>query len=532
MRILPLVLSGCASLCAQSPRDLSACVPPDTLVLVDACDGGALARGVLKLLQPLRRAMPPELRVALGSLPLATKAFTGHTLDDLLEVMLPSQVALAVLPGARRPRIGLLARVEEGDEVRRVLARLGAAGKAKFDLSDGILTLASSDAALAHLIAHRRSGRRSLLGDTAYRSARPALEPGRTVRVYANLSGLRALARGKTLWERLDPGGRVLVGPVLRVADRATRLHASLRIGAGGVDLRCTFDSGLEGDSVARLRACGAEPRLLPAAPEGTIARVALDRDFGLLLTEPDAWLGEDGALGVKQLRSFAGLLLGGASLTGDLLPRLRQPADLLVTANSPSEDDELPRIVLPAFTLVFAVDGEARVRRQLEQAMAMLVTVSNPKRIRERQVPWMVRDGRLAGYAFRSLRLEEFRGVGAPPLAHGLSPTLLFAHGHGIVSSTIDGAVRAAQALAGGKPEKVVGDVLRLQGAALAKLLRANFDPLVTQRTLAEGESRPVAAAWLRGVLAVVEALDLEVAVEPAARSTVLRIAVRRSAR
>ncbi|MCA8958080.1 MAG: hypothetical protein KDC87_18535, partial [Planctomycetes bacterium] len=107
-----------------------------------------------------------------------------------------------------------------------------------------------------------------------------------------------------------------------------------------------------------------------------------------------------------------------------------------------------------------------------------------------------------------------------------------LFAHGHGIVSSTIDGAVRAAQALAGGKPEKVVGDVLRLQGAALAKLLRANFDPLVTQRTLAEGESRPVAAAWLRGVLAVVEALDLEVAVEPAARSPVLRIAVRRSAR
>ena len=120
---------------------------------------------------------------------------------------------------------------------------------------------------------------------------------------------------------------------------------------------------------------------------------------------------------------------------------------------NSIYEDADLPRIRLPSFTLVFALgDEDDVVEKLLNRAMGILVSITNVQRIQSKQTRIDVRTGGRDDYRFKYVRFGDWNASGDPPLEQGLSPTLLFAHGHGILASTIDGAVRMAETLKSGK--------------------------------------------------------------------------------
>jgi hypothetical protein len=233
----------------------------------------------------------------------------------------------------------------------------------------------------------------------------------------------------------------------------------------------------------------------------------------------------------VASFLSILDLLLGGASFMQDLVPAIEVPLHLFVTASTPDADAERPRIKLPAFTLVFGLDPAAarRVQGILERGLNMVASVSNPGRLREKQAPLTVRSGGRDGYRYRFVEFGEFDGPGDPPTEHGLSPTLLFTHGHGILASTIDGAVRMARALDSGHRVPLVGDLVAVHGAALASLIRDNLEVLSMGRVLDEGESTSQAREFTRALAAIAEVLELTATLRSGAAQTGFELTLRR---
>ena len=514
-----------SALPAQSVRDLSGYLPADTLVVLDFYDGEAVIEGVAGLVEPLPTGIGPQLRATL-LLPLLTRFATGMSIDELLETVFPSQAALALLPGDR-PYPVLLSRIEEPDSVRRLLGRLP--GTVAWSLDDGILSVSDSAEHLGALLSFRASGRGSLLSDRGYRRDRAEARPGKSVRFYVNLAALRP----GPIWPGFDPAARVLFGPLVRSIDRADRIDGRFDIEGDVLLLSGRLDGDLASDPLEpdRLYAVGRATRSVPGMPEGAVACVSLDRDLTEVFEHPDRWLNEDGTREVQTFLSVASLILGaGKEFDADLLGGLDLPITLFVARTEPSEYAERPRVVLPAFTLVCpVVESSRRFENMLNRALGFLVAVANPERIENKEAPLVVRGGSRDGYRFQSVLYGDWEGPGEPPTEFGLSPSLLFAHDHLILSSTVEGAVEMARSLEKAEVRQVTGDFLKISGAVAADLIDANRRVLSVSRVLDEGERLAEAEFFIDTVAAVLRVLELEAVVAPDSGGMEFRFELRR---
>ena len=527
----PLVLA--ASLCccaplwsqASSPRDLTACLPAGTPLVVDLTDGAACLERVLRLVEPVSGELPPTARLVLAGLPMLTKAATGLALSDLLEVVSPGHAVFAlVFPEQGRPFPVLMTRVDEPDEIARVQRRVGQ--KLVADLSGGVLTVADSQSHLGQLLAFRRSGGPSLLADANYRAGRPALRPGRELRVYVDLARIRART-GRSLWDGSAAFVRLLVGPNAKTLDLASRLDARLVIEDAALRLVGRADSDLGGDAVARLRTGAA--RQGPSMPADAAVFLSLDRDLRALLTEPTRFFGRNGAVRVEQFLSKADQFLGGASLLDDLLPDVSMPIDVFVLNGAGGGGEDRPVVDLPGVAFVFGVAAGSDADELLDRAARVLTTIVNTQRLREKKPQVRLRRGRSGAFRYKSIEFADWTGPGRPPTEHGLSPTLLFAGGHGILASTAEAAVRMAESLAAGPQRTLAGDVLQVRGARLAELLARNRSVLITERVLKEGETRQEAANFFRIAESVLKNLDLDASILPGGGETRFELGLRR---
>ena len=107
---------------------------------------------------------------------------------------------------------------------------------------------------------------------------------------------------------------------------------------------------------------------------------------------------------------------------------------------------------------------------------------------------------------------LTPWFGVGPPPTEWGTSFTLAVGHGHLVLSSTADGAVRVFDGLAAREVSVVRGDVLGLDGAGLARVIDRNRSLLELSRMLDEGETALEAQQFWDSVVAVARELALHV--------------------
>ena len=532
----------------QTPRELTGYLPANTPLVVDLFDGAAVVQKALRLLEPLPREVPGAARLALAGLPLFTKATTGLDLRDLLTVLTPGQALFAMYPaggGASKPFPVLLTRVEEAGEVERVLRRIGKStgNDLHTDLSDGVLTVSNTRAHVRRVLEFRglrKSGAATLLARDEYRRGRAAMKPGASLRFYVDMKAVRkALGaeyeKGRGYWDKLPAFPRFVVGPLVRNLDVSDRIDARLDVTEDGFRLHGQTDGDLSQDplGVERLMAAKGKARPLVLEPAGTLARVSLDRDLSELLGHPDRWLGDDGALGVKSFLSVADQILGGASMLKDLLPDIEMPMDFFVTATTPDEDADLPRITLPAFTLVFGLKEGARMgEKLLQRALRTITALTNVQRVRKQQPRIDVRSGRRDGLKFLRVRFGDWTGLGDPPIECGTSPTLLFAHGHGILSSTVDGAVRMAAALKSRSDREITGDVVRLHGLAIADVLAKNSPVLTMNRVLTEGGTIKEAKTFLSALIGVVRVLQFDASVRPRTGATGFEFGLRRVSR
>jgi hypothetical protein len=122
---------------------------------------------------------------------------------------------------------------------------------------------------------------------------------------------------------------------------------------------------------------------------------------------------------------------------------------------------------------------------------------------------------------------------VGEPPTSEQIEATLVFAHGHVVLASTLTAARQVVAALAGAAGAPLRGDALSLRGATIADYLQRNAGVLALGRVLDEGESLAQARRFVEGLVAGVAMIEcLDVTIEPGPSSTRARLTLTRAGR
>lgn len=528
-----------------TPRELTAYLPADTPLVVDLHDGEACVRALWSLAEPLPRGLPQPAAAVMRALPLLVKGKTGMTPEDLLTVFAPGQVIAAYFPAGpdgQEPFPVVMSRVDDPEEIRRVVKRLGV--KLPIHIQDRILTLSNTRRNLERALRFRREGKASLLQDRRYIEGRAELKPGRSVRFYLNLDYVRRI-RQRGFFEALPSPVRLLAGPLAHVLDTASRLDGRLDFLPDGVALSGHVDASpsggaKDGPPVASLLRHGTNERRVPPAPEGTVASLYLDRDLEAFFKNADRLLDEDAATNVKKFLTGANQVLGSLDFTEGLLPALELPGAIFVTDTAPEYGEAQPRVKLPAFTLVARMTGheERAAKRALVRALGAIGFIATNARLQNKQYPVQLRMRTQTRdrYQLQYLTYGDWDGPGRPPTDLNFGITLLFAHGHLILSSTRDGAVRAATAInalpAESAGRAVRGDYLRVTGAGVARYFHENLGILALDRVLKEGGTLQQANQFWDGAIAVLGALEAEVNVAPGQGDTGFRLSLRRVSR
>lgn len=518
-----------------SPRELTAYLPAETPLVVDLYDGAACVEALMNLVEPLPKELPKQVAAVVQALPLLVKSKTGMTLEDLLTVLAPGQVTAALFPDAKKPFPVVMSRVEDPAEIWRVVKRLKM--KLPIHIKDKILTMSSSRRNLEVALRFRSGGEPSLLGNRRYVEGRIELKPRNSVRVYVNMEYLRRI-RSRGFFQALPGPVRLLAGPMAQVLDTASRVDGRLDILPDRLALSGCLDATAtagprQGPPVASLLGHGADERRLPAAPLGTLAALSLDRDPRGFFKNADRLLDEDTASKTKQFLSVANQFLGGLDFTDGLLPALDLPGAIFVTDTAPESEEAQPRIKLPALTLAVRLTGHEKraTKRALTRAMQTIGFVATNERRQSKRNPVQLRarNEKRGEYRLQYLAYGDWEGEGQPPTDLNFGVTLLFAHEHLILSSTRDGAVRAAQAIKISKGKAVRGDYLLVTGAGLAQYAQKNQEVLSLDRVLKEGGTLRQADQFWHAAAAVLRILEAEVNVAPGQGDTSFRVSLRR---
>lgn len=511
-------MSGQVAPGTVQPRDLAAWLPADTVLWLEADD----LRSTMRALHTLAGALPPRLALAEATLAAALRFTLGVDLDGLLQVMAPGPAALGIVVPARGhlwPVV--LSRITDLEAAQQLAERLP---HAAIEVRDGLCALLPDAATL-------QRWRSFVAGDEARLAERRRAQPAPTelarggLRLFVDLALLHR-RRGTALWEPLDPGARVLLGPWVAALDAASRLDAAVAVGADGVHLHGMIDaSPLARAPQADLLACGAALRPRLSLPPDTLAVLDLDRSLYGYLTHLDALLPPSAAAQVRSEAANLDLLIGGGSFVDDLLAGLAEPVRLVVVGAPPTPADDgdrpRPRLDLPGIALVAKVETE-RARTLLIRGFYRLSAVLTGQRVQRHLPPRLAQRVDEDGLHLHVMRGPAFQGVGEPPTGEQIEATLVFGHGHAVLATTPGCARQVLAALACATDATLCGDAMLLRGAPIADYLRRNQSAMVAGRVLDEGESKSEANRFVEGVLDVLGLLaQAELKVSPAAHST-----------
>lgn len=389
-----------------------------------------------------------------------------------------------------------------------------------------IAVLRPNDLAAATAWLQRFRGLRSLLVDDVLvvasdaelcRQVAPAAAaPGRwaavdfgapaTVRAAVDLAAVRRRS-GKRAAQvaALDGGGRFLLAPIVHALEHGSWLRIAL---SGGDRLRLVA----EADASLRQVPFG---QLLPAAPgqawplaDDALGCLRVDRSLVALLQRPEAFLAAEDVQAVRGFLSIADAIDGvRTSFVDDLLGGLAEPFELQLLPVAPVDDEPASRLQLPGLAVVtrlHRVEAEAVLFR----AAQLFALIANAERAQRGKVPFVVRLEH--GEHGRGLVATPapWRGPGAPPIEHGLSPTLWIERGVVVLASTRAAAMATVRVASAAGQATAVGDHVVLRGPAIVAALQRSRSGLELARMLDEGETAAAAAQFFDAFFAVLGAV------------------------
>ncbi len=505
----------------------SSLLPEETVALVE-CDD---LRGLLDSLLALAHPLPAPAQLGQLAVTVAVAATLGTTLHGAIADLAPGAVALAiVLPREGRPVPLLLARITAAERARARGARLRGVG---VHVEEGLLALAPTPGDIERWRRFRTTTHPRLVPRSPPEGAGA---PPPALRAWVDVQRLR---RERSLFERLDAGGRFFVGPIAAALDRATNLRLALRLDADALALDVDLDGTVRGaEPAARLLAAGATPRARLALPATALGALELDRSLRGYLQHLELLLPATDATRVRGEAANLDLIIGGGSFVDDLLGGLAEPLRFVILGEPPADvppDDDTPprpRVDLPGFALLAEVETE-RAEQLLQRGFYRFSAILSAQRAMQKlpaRLPQVVADGDLR---FHVMRGPAFPGVGDPPTGEQIEATLVFAHGHVVLASTLACARQVVSSLVAAPATALRGDSLRLRGATIAEYLRRNASTIALGRVLDEGESRTEAERFVDGLAAAAAMIEgLEIAIQPGDAITRARLTLTRAGR
>jgi len=518
-------LLGAAAMPAQGaadpPASLLAQLPDGVLIAAEIGPAGDLLRRAERALGPLPDDLPQSLRTQIGVGMVALRAFCGGAASDLLDSLAGGGAVLGLVPAGKQPLPLLVLRPGDPDAARTFLRRFPDVHWQE----RGDLLLASSTEKGLELLAAGGDGRWAHWPD-----AKPPAAG--ELRAYLDLAGLREVAPGlrADAVEHLDGGGKFFAAAFVHAAATGQRLTLSLRTTDQGFLLDAVADAGVHDERWFELWPQRAHSRTLPAPPAGALLTLTLDRSVTTALCDPARFFDEAGVVAVRTFLSVADQVDGSTtSFARDIVGALREPWTLYALPIAPPADGPAPPLQLPGIALCAPLAKPAAARDLVRTASALLLIV-NVERGRLHKTPFVLRavhdddvDGLCAMPA-------EWRGPGLPPTEQGLSPTLLFGHGHAVLATTQLAARAVLARIADGSTVTVSGDALLLDGNAVASAWLTDAKALALARQLDEGETADEAAAVVTAIGAVLRMLPaVRFELTPGEAATSLRLSLLR---
>jgi hypothetical protein len=365
----------------------------------------------------------------------------------------------------------------------------------------------------------------SLASLPTYRAARGAANPDAAAVLVANMG---VIQQHPPVREALAKGGNPMAALLFAGVTESLRgsqwLTLSLRVAGNELTVDATVDHPLADKSdvaafaLPRQSGEGAMPLL---TVPGSIAGLSLYRDLHAFYSAKDELFPERTS-GLIFFENMMGIFFSGRDLTDEVLAETTPDVRFVVAQQQYDPAVGTPGVQIPSFAAILRIRDPEKFREVAEEAWQKALGLVNFTR-GQQGLPGLIidrvthRDTTFTAAHFSSASVKDRTALDThfnfcPSLAM-LDDYLILSSTDGLARQLID-AVQDQQAKTA-KPSAVVHSLVRVDGAELASILRANRENLVRQNMIEEGNSQEQAETEIDILLSVIQylgRLDLSV--------------------
>jgi hypothetical protein len=360
-------------------------------------------------------------------------------------------------------------------------------------------------------------GRPSLDSSASYQAAKKAAGADAVASLYVDLKTLKQVPQLKKALEQvINPGVALLVGGEVEAVRNSTWLALGLSAKQGVLSLAAAADGQLPDSTslmaFARPDADGEGALPILSVPR-QIAGLTFYRDLHAFYASKDELFPERTS-GLIFFENMMGIFFTGRDLTEEVLGETRPEIRFVVAEQEYDPAIGKPDLQIPAFAAVFRLRNPEQFGRVVEEAWQKAVGLVNFTR-GQQALPGLiidrpVHDDLKFTVAYFAAPEEPAAGADArfnyrPALAM-LDDYLILSSTDGLACDLID----ALKAEAAGTVKPLAGttSALVLNAGQLASVLQANFEGMVSQNMVKEGNTREQAETEVSMILLVLEAL------------------------
>ena len=317
---------------------------------------------------------------------------------------------------------------------------------------------------------------------------------------YVDLNILRAagvapeLFRGKAE----DAGAELLLGGVLDILEDAP--YATGGLSFDGKRLSSFVSVPVDTSKLDEAREYYFGPQgkgLAPASlkPQGTLANLIVYRDIGGWWLSKEDLFEENVIAELSQTDSELSTLFAGLDFGQEVLGALK-PGVQFVVARQNHDASNAPEIKLPSFALVGRLKEPEEIQRRFKVAFQSVIGFVNINLAQQGKPQLELETERMADMTVTSATYLMDDQMEKGLIDYNFSPSIAFANGYMIVSSTRELAEELAELASHADPDATDSKHLAISvdGKMLSEVLQENRDPLVIQNMLEEGSDRETA--------------------------------------
>ncbi len=360
------------------------------------------------------------------------------------------------------------------------------------------LLLANKADVLRTALDRRADGERARLTEqAAYQAAKKACSNERPARLFINLEVLKQhppFAKALAAYE--NPLAAMLFAGVAETLKGSSWAVMALDLRDGKLSLEAVTEKA-GGDGPAAFVQPGERQGVLPPLSiRRQIAGLSLYRDLEGFYQSKEQLFPERTS-GLVFFENMMGIFFTGRDFTGEVLAQLEPQWRLVVAEQQYDPSIGAPKIQVPAFAAVFQLKEPKRFGPILEEAWQKALGLINFTR-GQQALPGLVLDRpEHAGVKFTTSHFPKPEGEGkGDDIRFNFSPSLAMLGDYAVLSSAesltrdvIDAlkaeGAEAAQAMAG------TDSLMTIDGAGVARILKANRENLVLQNMVKEGNPR-----------------------------------------